>query len=90
MQFQQEYNFSNYEFISKLVGNPISGQEVTCTEDDMSHILFDKFLEEIKYLQTFEHPSIWNHKDQREEKNSATILTYQLYTLSIIKDALSL
>ena len=70
MRLQQEYNFSNYEFISKLVGNTISGQEVTCTEDDMSHILFDKFLEEIKYLQTFEHPSIWNHKDQREEKDT--------------------
>ena len=70
MRFQQEYNFSNYEFISKLVGNPISGQEVTCTEDDMSHILFEKFLEEIKYLQTFEHPSLWNHKNQREEKDT--------------------
>lgn len=70
MRFERDYNFSNYGCINEVIGISISGQEVTCTEDDISKILFEKFLKEIKYLQTFKHPKIWNHSAQREEKDT--------------------
>lgn len=67
MNYRHTESFSNYEFAKKFLNNSITGNEVDCTEYSIAHSLFDKYLDQIKYVQTFIHPTIWNHETNKSE-----------------------
>lgn len=50
------YNCSNYDHIQDFTKNSLIGQEVLLNDSQLSKILYEKFLNEISYYQTYDHP----------------------------------
>lgn len=67
MNYRHTETYSNYEFAKKFLDHSIIGNEVSCTEYSIAHSLFNKFLDQIRYVQTFKHPTTWNHETNKSE-----------------------
>ena len=67
MNYRHTETYSNYEFAKKFLDHSITGNEVSCTEYSIAHSLFNKFLDQIRYVQTFKHPTTWNHETNKSE-----------------------
>lgn len=57
---------TNYSLTKDFTGETIYGNEILFCDPKIAYTLFEQFSNEIKYYQTFEHPTIWDdntHKD---------------------------
>lgn len=56
-QYEKEScRYSNYEHVKKFCSTPLSGTEVFVCDNDLSHLIFEHYKDEVCYYQTFYHP----------------------------------
>lgn len=53
---QESCRYSNYEHVHSFCSTPLSGTEVFVCDNDLSHLIFEHYKDEVCYYQTFYHP----------------------------------
>lgn len=54
------YTYTNYSLTEDFTSESIFGKEIQICDDKIAKILFECFIDEIEYLQTFKHPTCWD------------------------------